>query len=237
MRMTRKAPEEPVGELLLRSVCHELRAPIATLSSIARAMETQPSPDRRAEMARLAGEYAAHALSVIAEADALVAGLFDGPGEAAPLARLLPSVAATVPDQRLSTVATPAAARWPVHLQHTRQILINLVGNAVRHSSGPIRLCAWQRAGRLRLTVTDGGRLNPRLARALDRDTPPDDNNGLGIWVVRHLAVTHGGRLRARRGPSGELVMEVVLPRYRPARDAPTGGALSPVRHPAARRR
>jgi K+-sensing histidine kinase KdpD len=85
MRLTRRA-DEPVGELLLRSVCHELRPPIATLSSLARALETQPSPDRRAEMARLATEYAAHALSVIAEADALVAGLSERTGEAAPLA-------------------------------------------------------------------------------------------------------------------------------------------------------
>jgi signal transduction histidine kinase len=215
MRLNRRAAE-PVGELLLRSVCHELRPPIATLSSLARAMEVQPSADRRAEMARLATEYAAHALSVIAEADAMVTGLSDLAGEAAPLAELLPSVAAAAPDGRLTTLATPAAARWPVHLQHTRQILINLVGNAVRHSPGLVRVGARQWAGRLRLTVADEGGPNPDLARALDRDTPPPGSNGLGLWVVRHLAAAHGGRIRARRARSGGLVMEVVLPRYRP---------------------
>lgn len=214
MRLTRKAAD-PAGKLLLRSVCHELRPPIATLSSLARALEAQPCPDRRAEMARLATEYAAHALSVIAEADAIAAGLSDRSGDAAPLARLLPGVAATAPAGRLSTVVTPAAARWPVHVQHTRQILINLVGNAVRHSPGQIRLGAQQWAGRLRLTVADEGRWNPRLARALERDTPPPDDNGLGLWVVRHLAALHGGRLQARRGRADGLVMEVVLPRYR----------------------
>jgi signal transduction histidine kinase len=215
MRLTRKAAD-PVGELLLRSVCHELRPPIATLSSLARAMEVQPSPDRRAEMARLATEYAAHALSVLAEADAIVSGISDPSGEAAELAQALPSVAATAPADRLSTVVTPAASRWPVHLQHTRQILINLVGNAVRYSPGPIRLGACRRAGRLRLTVADEGAWNPRLARALRRDSPPKDDNGLGLWVVRHLATLHGGRLQARRTRGGGLVMEVALPRYRP---------------------
>jgi signal transduction histidine kinase len=215
MRLTRKAAD-PVGELLLRSVCHELRPPIATLSSLARAMETQASPDRRAEMARLATEYAAHALSVLAEADAIVSGLSDRSGEAAPLARLLPGVAAAAATDRLSTLVTPAASRWPVHPQHTRQILINLVGNAVRYSPGPIRLSARQWAGRLRLTVTNEGTWNPRLAHALHRDTPPTDDNGLGLWVVRHLTALHGGRLRARRVRGGGLVMEVVLPRYRP---------------------
>jgi signal transduction histidine kinase len=136
-------------------------------------------------------------------------------GEAAPLGRLLPSVAATAPAGRLSTLVTPAAARWPVHLQHTRQILINLVGNAVRYSAGPVRLGARQWAGRLRLTVADEGTLGPRLVRAVHRHTPPKDDNGLGLWVVRNLAALHGGRLQARRGRTGGLVMEVVLPRYR----------------------
>jgi two-component system, OmpR family, sensor kinase len=215
MRLTRKPPPDPDGDLLLRSVCHELRPPIATLSSLARAMQAQPSPDRRAEMARLATEYAAHAMSVLAEADAIAAGRSDRSGPAR-LAELLPSVAATVPAGRLSTLATPAAGRWPVHPPHTRQILINLVGNAARHSPGLIRLGARRRAGRLRLTVADEGGLNPLLACALRRATPPPDDRGLGLWVVRHLAVTHGGRLQARRPRSGGLVMEVTLPRYRP---------------------
>lgn len=214
MRLTRK-PAEPVGELLLRSVCHELRPPIATLSSLARAMETQTCPDRRAEMARLAADYASHALSVIAEADAVVSGRSDRSAESVPLARLLPGVTAVAPAGRLSTLVSPAAARWPVHLQHTRQILINLVGNAVRYSPGAIRVGARQRAGRLRLTVADEGRWNPRLARALHRDTPPPDDNGLGLWVVRHLTALHGGRVGGRPGRGGGVVVEVVLPRYR----------------------
>jgi signal transduction histidine kinase len=215
MRLTRKTAE-PAGDLLLRSVCHELRPPIATLSSLARAMETQPSADRRAEMGRLATEYAAHALSVLAEADSMAAGMSDRTGESVPLEQLLPSVAATVPARRLSIATTAAAAQWPVHRQHTRQILINLVGNAARHSVGRIVLNARQRLGRLRLTVTDDGGPTPPLRRALHRDTPPDGDHGLGLWVVRHLAATHGGRLHARSGRSGGLVMEVILPRYRP---------------------
>jgi signal transduction histidine kinase len=145
----------------------------------------------------------------------MAAGLAERAGEEGPLEQLLPSVAAMLPADRLSVAATPAAGRWPVHQQHTRQILINLVGNAARHSAGIIRLRARLRAGRLRLTVADEGGPNAPLARALHRQTPPDDDNGLGLWLVRHLAGTHGGRLRARRGRPDGLVMEVVLPRYR----------------------
>jgi signal transduction histidine kinase len=215
MRLIRKRPE-PVPAMLLRSVCHELRPPIATLSSLARAMEAQPCPDRRAEMAQLATDYAAHALSVLAEADAMAAGLSGRSGDSVPLEQVLPSVLATVPAGRLSVVTTPAAGRWPVHRQHTRQILINLVGNAARHSPGTILLGARLRARRLRLTVADEGGPNPLLARALHRQTPPAGDDGLGLWLVRHFAAAHGGRVRARRGRPGGLVMEVVLPRYRP---------------------
>jgi hypothetical protein len=124
-------------------------------------------------------------------------------------------------------VATPAAGRWPVHRQHTRQILINLVGNAARHSPGTILLGARLQAGRLRLAVADEGGPNPLLAQALRRRTPPDGDNGLGLWLVRHFVTAHGGRVRARRGRAGGLVMEVVLPRYRPR---PSGGPGWPRR-------
>jgi signal transduction histidine kinase len=215
MRLIRNRPEPVPAVLLLRSVCHEVRPSIATMSALVQAMDTQSSPDRRTEMAEIAAQHAAHALSVLAEASALAAGRVDRSGEGVPLEQVLPSVAATVPDGRLSMAATPAAARWPVHRQHTQQILHNLVGNAVRHSPGAIRLGARLRAGRLRLTVADQGGPNPGLSRALHRCTPPPADDGLGLWLVRRLASTHGGKVRARRGRPGGLVMEVALPRYR----------------------
>jgi signal transduction histidine kinase len=42
------------------------------------------------------------------------------------------------------------------------------------------------------------------------------DDNGLGLWLVRHLVAAHGGRLRAHAPRSRGLVMEVTLPRQRP---------------------
>ncbi len=215
MRLIRRRPEPVPAALLLRSVCHELRPSIATLSSLVRAIDEQPSGDRRTAMAGLATEHAAHALSVLAEASAMAAGRFEHDGEGVPLGDLLPVVAATVPDGRLSMTATPAAARWPVHRQHTQQILHNLVGNAVCHSPGGIRVSAWLRGGRLHLDVTDQGGRNRALSRALHRPSPPPGDDGLGLWVVRHLVAGHGGRIRARRGRPAGLVMEVVLPRYR----------------------
>jgi signal transduction histidine kinase len=215
MRLTRRRREPVPAMLLLRSVCHELKPSLATLSSLVSALDEQPSGQLRTEMAGLATQHAAHALSVLAEASAIAAGQADPSGEGVPLGEILPSVAATVPDERLRMAASPAAAAWPVHRQHTRQILGNLVGNAVDHSAGVVVVGARLHGGRLRLTVADQGGPNVRLARALHRTTPPADDNGLGLWVVRHLVAVRGGRLRARAARPAGLVMEVALPRYR----------------------
>jgi signal transduction histidine kinase len=215
MRLTRKRPEAVPALLLLRSVCHEVRPSIATLSSLVRAMDEQPSPDRRTELAGLAGQHATHALTVLAEASAIAGGRWDHASECVPLGQVLQYVAASAPDERVSVAATPGAASWPVHRQHTEQILDNLVGNAVHHSPGAVRLGARLHARRLRLTVADQGGPTRGLLRALRRRTPPPGDDGLGLWLVRYLVNTHGGRLRARRGRPAGLVVEVMLPPFR----------------------
>ena len=213
--MRRRSKPDP-ALLALRAVCHELRPPMATLTSLVRALENQPSEVRRTEITRLAMEHATHAQSVLNHAAAVARGLTDLPGAPVPLDTLLPAVAATVPADRLSVQASPSAVRWLVHPQHTRQILINLLGNAARHSAGAIRLTARMHGRRLRLGVSDqGDGPNPALLTALSRQSPPPDDRGLGLWVVRQLTRTQGGTLRARPLRPTGLLMEVLLPRYR----------------------
>ncbi|WP_250028861.1 sensor histidine kinase [Paractinoplanes maris] len=215
MRVRPRRAEPDPALLALRSVCHELRPPMATLSALLRAIEDQPSPERRAAMSQLATEHVSHAESVLRQAAAVAQELHSLPVEPAPLDEVLPVVAATAPGDRLSVRASPAAMRWLVHPLHTRQILINLVGNAVRHSPGRIRLAARLHGRRLRLTVADQGGPNPELRTAMSRQSPPPDDRGLGLWVVRQLTGSHGGTLRARAVTPAGLVMEVRLPRYR----------------------
>ncbi len=215
MRLRQRASEPDPALLALRGVCHELRPPMATLSALVRALEAQPSEARRSELVQLAAEHAAHAQAVLREAAGMAADLTDRTGPGVPLRQVLPSVAATVSGGRLTVSATPRAERWQVHPQHTRQILINLVGNAVRHTTGAVHLAARLRSRRLRLTVTDEGGLNADLLRALRRRTPPLDDKGLGLWLTRQLVATHGGYLQAHAQRTRGLVMEVMLPRYR----------------------
>jgi two-component system, OmpR family, sensor kinase len=219
IRRWRTTPE-PVtdpGLVLLRSICHELRPPVATLTSLMRALEkNQPEP-LRTELAQLAVAHAAHAEAVLRQAAAAAYGMDLPVDQAMELRQVLPAVAATVPADRLHVRIGRGADRRLVHPQHVRQVLINLLSNAERHGppGGPIRLDVRTRGRGLRLTVSDPGTLTPELSRSLHRTDPPPGEKGLGLWVVRHLVTTHGGSVRARRlRPSG-VAVEVTLPRHR----------------------
>ncbi|GIF15799.1 sensor histidine kinase [Actinoplanes teichomyceticus] len=215
MRLIRRRARPDPGLLLVRSVCHELRPPMATLAGLVRALEGAPPEPHRRELARLAAEHAAYAKEVLEQAAATAQGLADEAVPAAPLGTILPAVAVTAPPGRLTVSASRVALRWPVHPRHTKQILINLVSNAVRHGTGPVRVRSGVRARRLRITVIDQGGPTPGLHVALRRRTPPPDEHGLGLWVVRHLLADLGGTLHARPLHPGGLAVEAALPRYR----------------------
>jgi signal transduction histidine kinase len=212
--MWRKSTPDP-GLVLLRSVCHELRPPMATLSSLVRALEAHPVGEQRSELTRLAAEQASHAAAVLEQAAAAASGLAAASDPARPLLDVLPVAAGAVPGDRLVVSVSPAAARCPVPPRYTRQILINLLRNAALHSpaDGLIRLRAHMVHRRLRLTVADQGAMTPDLRQALKRRTPPVDDKGLGLWMVRHMVAAHGGTLRARPLSPRGLAMEVSLPR------------------------
>ncbi|MDI6103700.1 sensor histidine kinase [Actinoplanes sp. NEAU-A12] len=216
MRLTRRAVAPEPGLLLARSVCHELRPSMSTLVALLRALEDAPAEPRRAQLARLAAEHAAYAQALLSEAAATARGLAGETVPPVPLGEILPAVASTAPRGTLAVSASRAALSWPVHPRDTQQILVNLVTNAVRHAPGPVRLCAAVRSRRLRLAVCDQGGPTPALDTALRRRTPPHDDNGLGLWVVRQRLASLGGTIRARPLAPAGLAMEAVLPRHRP---------------------
>jgi len=109
-----------------------------------------------------------------------------------------------------------------------RQILFNLVGNAVKFtSSGSVRVQAWARSGRgtdglwLYLSVADTGVgiLEDKLSSIFDRFTQSDvsysknfEGAGLGLAIVRRILDLMDGEICVESEPGQGTTMIVALP-------------------------
>lgn len=115
-----------------------------------------------------------------------------------------------------------------VDVRRMRQVLANLVANAIRHSppDGAVRLQATAVAAGTRIEVTDEGpgipaeeadRVFERFYRS-DRARSTDDGGaGLGLAIARWIVELHGGTIHADPScaPGCRIVVEL------PARTAP----------------
>jgi len=117
----------------------------------------------------------------------------------------------------------------PVHADSLRQIVINLLDNAVKYGrgDGAVSLRAILAAGRARLEVDDAG---PGIA-AEDRAkvwepfvrlerSPAVAGSGIGLAVVRELVAAHGGACWVEEAPGGGARFVVELPHGRRAAPA-----------------
>ncbi|MET7709711.1 HAMP domain-containing sensor histidine kinase [Micromonospora sp. NPDC005413] len=213
------------SELLLRVLCHEFRTPISTLTSLTRALADEhrelTSADRRA-ITELARDQAVHLQILLRDATAGTGALALAPQSepAVPLAGILREAAALVPARRRRARATRSAGSCPVPAGRTRQVLVNLVENALRHgpAEGAIGLYATLRGPGLSILVTDEGRVDDALLAALRRPAPAVGMSGLGLWIVRQLVATDGGALRVHRLRPRGVALEVLLPVVHPVR-------------------
>lgn len=92
--------------------------------------------------------------------------------------------------------------------------LDNLIANAVEHGTGPIRVEATARGGRLRLLVADGSDagVRPAAGTRMLRTAGGSARRGHGLRVVAEVAADHGGRFAACRHAAGSsAVLELPL--------------------------
>lgn len=121
-------------------------------------------------------------------------------------------------------VATTAEARVLADPQRLKQILLNLVGNALKFTSeGMVTVSAQAENGCVRFAVRDTGRGIPREQQTLlfrkfmrldTRTTAPEEGVGLGLSICRELVALMGGAIElSSDGPGAGTEVRFTLPR------------------------
>ena len=104
---------------------------------------------------------------------------------------------------------------------HTRQILVNFVGNSLKYGDPPVSITGRRRRDMIELRVTDCGpgvpadfipRLFDRFTQASSGDTRRASGSGLGLSIVKGLAEAVGGSVRYEDNTPKGSCFVVTLP-------------------------
>ncbi len=207
---------------------HELRSPLATLTTAAELAAAGDEPTRT----RLLGTISSELVRVRRLVDSLMT-------LARADARDLLTVREDVDlddllDAEVKRLRATSVHRITVHLEPVRltggdpqrlaQALRNLVDNAERHAVGSIRLSLRRTDGYATLDVDNDGPVVPtedrdriferfvRLDESRSRDA---GGSGLGLAIARTAIESHGGTLRVVDAPDGWCRFEITIPASR----------------------
>ena len=208
--VTEKVKAKKAKDEFLAAVSHELRNPIAVVlglsEELANNYETFDDEDRR-EMARLVARQADDASWIIED---LLVAYRDDMSDVAVVAREFDVTKETervleVVDYPINITVTGGEPRVMADARRTRQILRNLVTNALRYGGDLISVSIAQAADRIEVIVCDSGPRIPdeeveRIFRPFERGSGehPTASVGLGLAVARRLARLMGGDLTYR---------------------------------------
>jgi signal transduction histidine kinase len=100
-----------------------------------------------------------------------------------------------------------------------RQVLINLISNALKHGGPPISVTGRRRADRAEITVRDHGpgileRHLSRVFEPFERAGASDGTGGLGLglFIAQRIVRAHGGSIRVESTPGAGAAFVVELP-------------------------
>ncbi|MHB1242040.1 MAG: PAS domain-containing protein [Gaiellaceae bacterium] len=237
--LTEERAVEQLKSDFVSTVSHELRTPLAAIYGAAMTL--------RREDVSLESEQQAGMLEVIAAEserlarivnDILLASRLDSgaarmsieSADATEIARGVVAAAAAhlPPDIELGLTAPDPGPLVAADADGLRQVLVNLVENAVKYSphGGSVELELAAEDGRVRFAVRDRGlgiptseldrifekffRLDPNLSRGVG-------GTGLGLYISRELVRRMGGRIRVESEPGRGSTFSFELPLAQPS--------------------
>ena len=207
---------------LMADVAHELRTPLAVLQGRLEGLADEVYPLDKAQVARLLEET--HVLSrlvddlrTLALSDA---GVLPLQKESTDLVLLANDVTQSM--QR-GTVIAPTASSGVIIADvdplRIREVLTNLVANAIRHTpaDGRIEVAIAEAERHVTITVTDTGEgiAADMLPRLFDRFYKGADSrgSGLGLAIAKGIVTAHGGEISAESRPGQGTTIRLTLPR------------------------
>jgi signal transduction histidine kinase len=211
------------------TVSHELRTPLTALSGFSEALADntiEPGSAEAHEILELLSGQAREAADIVEDLLVVFRSTEGGVGvevSDTTLQEALDTVVAATKAGRLPGGKSIEVDAIPIEVRvdplRLRQIIRNLLTNAVRHGGDDIRIRAFVRAKTAVVEVTDNGpgfdddeieKLFQPYGRSR-RTKPGTGSIGLGLTVSRQLARQMGGELNARRS-DGITVFELRLP-------------------------
>lgn len=205
-------------------VSHELRSPLQTLAATASVLQRgsdRLEPRMNTAVHLMTGEIDRFQALVN---DLLELSRGDNPADRAPVDMVGLAREACrgcgIPEDIV--VVAESTGAWLVDRRRIRQVLTNLLHNAVRYGGGPVALRLGHRGGVCYVEVDDAG---PGV-RPDDRDVIFDrfvrgrpahargtgDGTGLGLALVAQHAAAHGGSAQVLDRPGGGARFRVELP-------------------------
>jgi two-component system OmpR family sensor kinase len=221
---------------------HELRTPLTSVRGLAEYGLQQGDAASREELLRL--------MSLIARegdrmgglvADLLLLARFDAgrpldlrPVDLASLAAEGVTRARIVDPGRPITLEAAEPVIVDADGERLRQIIDNLIGNALQHTrpGSPVTVTVTAGPGRGQLTVADRGpgmtseqasRVFERFYRVDGARTRARGGAGLGLAIAASLAAAHGGEITVDTAPGRGAAFHVRLPLAEISQETPTG--------------
>jgi len=215
---------------LMADIAHELRTPLAVLQGRLEGMLDGIYPRDEEQLAAVLQDTRMLArlvedLRTLAHTES---GTLTLQKESTDLAILLndtaASFAAEVAERHIQ-LDVEAAASLPlmdIDPVRIREVLTNLISNALRHTSanGRVSVTASGEKGSIVVAVSDTGSGIPAedLPRIFDRFYKGHGSrgSGLGLTIARNLVVAHGGEIRAESEEGKGTTIIFVLPQLHP---------------------
>jgi PAS domain S-box-containing protein len=239
VRARRRAEEAGTAEAdFLSMISHELRTPLTAIVSYAELLEERVD-DMPAKLRRYAHQIAAaahHQRELVEQVLAYKGLQRDPPGgdpeelDFRDVAHFAVGLVRPQVEDRpivLETHLPPVPVRGTCDAGKLRQILANLLTNAIRHTAeGHVRLSVTTQKEWVELRVEDTGEGIPadELPRIFDRfwrgaNARARAGSGLGLTIVRELVTRMHGEIAVHSEPGAGTAFTVRLPRVAPARE------------------